>query len=160
MLLEEASVVLQVHEESTNLSDSRPVDFGKLIAQQLLGELPKCLALILLELQIIPSIILRCKRLQDISVRHRDESRGENEKQGWRVATILLTLSPAASPRIGSIGVGIVRRSEWARLLVGSVFAEEDESAVLRGSIPKEEEEPALDLLPSPFCAGLRVLSS
>ncbi len=54
MLLEESSVFLQVHEESTNLFDSRPVDVGGLVAQQLLGELTKCLALILLEPQIIP----------------------------------------------------------------------------------------------------------
>ena len=59
MLLEEASVFLQIHEESTNLFDSRPVDVGELIAQQLLGELPKCLALIMLEPQVIPTIVLR-----------------------------------------------------------------------------------------------------
>ena len=79
MLLEEASVFLQVHEESTSLFDSRSVNFREFNAQQLIGELPKCLALILLEPQIIPSIILRCERLQDISVPHGRQSLGENE---------------------------------------------------------------------------------
>jgi hypothetical protein len=53
MLLEEASVFLQVHGESTNLFDGCLVNVGGLVAQQLLGELPKCPALILLEPQII-----------------------------------------------------------------------------------------------------------
>jgi hypothetical protein len=53
-LLKEASVLLQIHEEGTNFPDSRFVDFRELVAQQLLGELLKWLALILFEPQIVP----------------------------------------------------------------------------------------------------------
>ena len=52
-------VFLQIHEESTHLFDSSLVDVGELVTQQLPGELPKCLALILLEPQVIPTIVLR-----------------------------------------------------------------------------------------------------
>jgi hypothetical protein len=122
MLLEEASVFLQVHEESTNFFNSRFVNFREPNAKQLVGEFPKCFALILLEPQIIPSIILRCERLQDISVRHGRQSLGENERWGWCIAHLFLALLPATSSRIGNVGVGIVRRSEWVRLLVRFCF--------------------------------------
>jgi hypothetical protein len=122
LLLEEASVFLQVREESTNLFDSYFVNFREFKAQQLIGELPKCFALILLEPQIIPSIILRCEWLQNISVPHGRQSLSENERWGWRVAHLLLALLPATSSRIGNVGVGVIRRSEWARLLVRFCF--------------------------------------
>jgi hypothetical protein len=57
--LEEASVLLQVHEEGTNFFDSRFVNVRELSAKQISRQLPQYPALILFKPQIIPTIILR-----------------------------------------------------------------------------------------------------